>query len=127
VGEPSSAEECAVNAKAYADLPDDLKAVVKFACDSLYNEVWTEYETKHAMALKQLVAEQEVQVRMLPDDVIEAMGKAAAEVIGELRESDDALTRKTTESFVAYRDLIGGYMTYADNGQMNARAKVLGF
>lgn len=127
VGEPSSAEECAVNAKAYADLPDDLKAVVKFACDSLYNEVWTEYETKHAMALKQLVAEQEVKVRMLPDDVIEAMGKAAAEVIGELRESDDALTRKTAESFVAYRDLIGGYMTYADNGQMNARAKVLGF
>ena len=127
MGEPSSAEECAVNAKAYADLPDDLKAVVKFACDSLYNEVWTEYETKHAMALKQLVAEQEVQVRMLPDDVIEAMGKAAAEVIGELRESDDALTRKTAEGFVAYRDLIGGYMTYADNGQMNARAKVLGF
>ena len=48
-------------------------------------------------------------------------------MIGELRESDDALTRKVTESFVSYRDLIGGYMTYADNGQMNARAKVLGF
>lgn len=127
VGEPSSAEECAVNAKAYADLPDDLKAVVKFACDSLYNEVWTEYETKHAMALQKLVAEQDVKVRMLPDDVVEAMGKAGAEVIAELRESDDALTRKVTESFVAYRDLIGGYMTYADNGQMNARAKVLGF
>ena len=127
VGEPSSAEECAVNAKAYADLPDDLKAVVKFAADSLYNEVWTEYETKHAMALKQLVAEQDVKVRKLPDEVVEAMAKAGAEVIAELRESDDALTKKVTESFVAYRDLIGGYMTYADNGQMNARAKALGF
>jgi hypothetical protein len=55
------------------------------------------------------------------------MAKAGAEVIAELRESDDALTKKVTESFVAYRDLIGGYMTYADNGQMNARAKALGF
>ena len=116
-----------MNAKAYADLPDDLKAVVKFAADSLYNEVWTEYETKHAMALKQLVAEQDVKVRKLPDEVVEAMAKAGAEVIADLRESDDALTRKVTESFVSYRDLIGGYMTYADNGQMNARAKALGF
>ena len=79
------------------------------------------------MALQKLVAEQDVKVRMLPEEVITAMGEAAAEVIGELRESDDALTRKVTESFVSYRDLIGGYMTYADNGQMNARAKVLGF
>ncbi len=127
VGEPSSAEECAINAKTFADLPQDLQVVVKFACDSLYNEVWTEYETKHAIALQQLVADQGVKVRMLPADVIDAMGKAAAAVIDELRASDDALTRKIVASFVAYRDLIGGYMTYADNGQMNARAKVLGY
>ena len=41
VGEPSSAEECGVNADAWNALPDDLKSVVSTACASLYNDVWT--------------------------------------------------------------------------------------
>jgi len=41
--------------------------------------------------------------------------------------NDDELVARIAESFVAYRDSIGRYMTYADNGQMNARAKVLGY
>jgi TRAP-type mannitol/chloroaromatic compound transport system substrate-binding protein len=127
VGEPSSAEECGVNAEVFAELPDDLKEVVTQACAGLYNPVWTEYMTKHAQALKKMVAENGVQVRKLPDDVIAAMGVAAVEIIEELRQDDDELVRRITESFVAYRDLVGGYMSYADNGQMNARAGVLGY
>lgn len=127
VGEPSSAEECAVNAEVYGALPDDLKQAVSLACESLYNPVWTEYTTRHARALKQLVDEQGVMVRKLPDGVIAAMAKAGDEVIAELREDDDALTRRIAESFVAYRDSVGRYMVYADNGQMNARAMALGF
>jgi TRAP-type mannitol/chloroaromatic compound transport system substrate-binding protein len=126
VGEPSSAEECAVNAKVFNDLPDDLKNAVSMACESLYNPVWTEYTTKHALALQKLVAEQGVQLREMPEDVIMAMGKAAGEVIAELREDDDELVKRITESFVAYRDSVGAYKSKADNGQMNARAKVLG-
>ncbi|MEM1039385.1 MAG: TRAP transporter substrate-binding protein [Pseudomonadota bacterium] len=125
LGEPSSAEECAINADTYAALPDDLKQVVQTACDSLYNDVWTEYTTKHGQALQQLVADQGVMVRKLPDDVIDAMAVAGAEVISELREDDDALTKRITESFVAYRDLVNSYKPFADNGQMNARAKAL--
>ena len=122
VGEPSSAEECGINAKVYADLPDDLKQAVALACESLYNPVWTEYTTKHALALEKLVAEQGVQVRKLPDEVIVAMGNAAGEVMAELREDGDELTRRIVESFLAYRASIARYMVYADNGQMNARA-----
>ena len=122
VGEPSSAEECVVNAKAYADLPDDLKQVVSLACESLYNPVWTEYTTKHALALEKLVAEEGVQVKKLPDDVIVAMGNAAGEVIADLRNDSDELVQRITESFLAYRKSVSAYMVYADNGQMNARA-----
>ncbi len=121
VGEPSSAEECVVNLKSYEKLPDDLKAVVSSACQSLYNEVWTEYTTKHAQSLEMMVKEQGVLVKKLPDDVIVAMGNAAGEVMAELREDKDELVKKITESFLAYRALMKGYMPYADNGQMNAR------
>ncbi|MCK0151723.1 TRAP transporter substrate-binding protein [Marivita sp. S6314] len=127
VGEPSSAEECGVNAEAFNALPDDLKAVVQTACDSLYTQVWTEYTTKHAQALRALQAEQGVQVKMFPEDVITASGNAAAEVIDELRQDDDELVARITESFVSYRDSVGPYMVFADNGQMNARAAVMGY
>jgi len=127
IGEPSSAEEVGVNAEAYNALPDDLKLVVKTASSSLYNDVWTEYETKHARALAELVANEGVMVRELPESIVMEMGKAADTVIGKLREDDDELTQRITESFLAYRDSIGRYMVYADNGQMNARAKVLGY
>ncbi|MEX0344751.1 MAG: TRAP transporter substrate-binding protein [Rhizobiaceae bacterium] len=122
VGEPSSAEECAVNANVFNELPNDLKDAVRLACESLYNPVWTEYTTKHALSLQKLVSEHGVQVKKLPDDVIVAMGNAAGEVMAELREDDDELVRRITESFLAYRGSVAEYMTYADNGQMNARA-----
>lgn len=126
VGEPASAEECAVNADAFNELPDDLKAAVSAACSSLYNDVWTEYTTNHAKSLKTLISDHGVQVKKFPDDVVAEMGTAAAAVIDELRQDDDELVKRITESFLEYRDLIGGYMPYADNGQMNARASVLG-
>ena len=121
VGEPSSAEECAVNLEAYNDLPDDLKASVAQACASLYNDVLTEYNTKSAQALPQLVSEHGVMVRKLPDDVIIALGNAAGEVIAEMRDDGDDLVKRITESFLTYRQLTKDYMPYADNGQMNAR------
>lgn len=127
VGEPSSAEECGVNSEAFESLPDDLKLVVTLACESLYNPVWTEYTTKHERALKSLVADEGVQVKMFPEDVITAMGVAAGEVIDELRQDDDELVKRITESFIEYRDSVGPYMVYADNGQMNARAAVMGY
>lgn len=127
IGEPSSAEECGVNLAAYEELPDDLKLVVSTACASLYNDVWTEYETKHALALQKLVADEGVIPRNLPDDVIMAMGKAAETVINGLREDEDDLVKRITESYLAYRDSVGRYMVHADNGQMNARAMVLGY
>ncbi|MFW5680265.1 MAG: TRAP transporter substrate-binding protein [Pseudomonadota bacterium] len=122
VGEPSSAEECGINMAAFDALPDDLKQAVQFACESLYNPVLTEYTTKHAQALAQLVEGEGVMVRKLPDEVIIAMGNAAGEVMAELREDGDELVRRIVESFLAYRNSLKTYMVYADGGHLNARA-----
>ncbi len=125
VGEPSSAEECAVNLDVWEDLPDDLKAAVAAAADGLYNPVTTEYNTKHALALRQLVANEGVMVRELPRDVIVAMGEANAAVIDELRQDGDELVRRIVESFIDYRDLMAEYMVYADGGQIDGRSLAL--
>lgn len=122
IGEPSSAEETAVNKKVFDALAPDLQQAVKFAAESLYNPVWTDYKTNHAKALRQLVDEQGVKVRKLPDEVITALGNAAGEVIAELREDEDELVRRIAESFIAYRSNAAYYASYSNNGVMNARA-----
>ena len=124
VGEPSSAEECGVNLGVWEALPDDLKAAVRAAADGLYNPVTTEYNTRHAMALRQLVANDGVIVRQLPESVMLAMGGAAAGVLDGLRQDGDELVRRIVESFIAYRDLMAEYMVHADGGQIDARSLV---
>ena len=121
IGEPSSAEECGINLEAYESLPDDLKQAVRYACQSLYDEVLTDYNSRHPVALRQLVEEHGVQVREVPEPVLIALGNAAGEIVTELRENDDELIRRITESFLTYRAHTVEYMTYADNGIMNAR------
>lgn len=127
IGEPSSAEECVVNKSVFDALPTDLQMVIQAACGSLYNEVLTEYLTKSAQSLPQLVSEHGVKVKKLPDEVLMALGGAAKEVFAEMRDSDDPMIKKITESFISYRDSIGSYSTKSTNGVANARALVFGY
>ncbi len=122
IGEPSSAEECGINMDAFNGLPDDLKQAVQLACQSLYDQVLTEYNTNNAKALPMLVKEHGVQVKKLPDDVIRAIGNETGKVVAELRDNQDDLVKRIVESFLAYRALTAEYMTYSDGGFYQARA-----
>lgn len=121
VGEPSSAEECAINLDTWNALPDDLKQVVRMAAESLYNVVHTEYNTKHALALRELVA-QGVQVRQWPEEIIMAMGNAMGEILEAMRNDSDELVGRITESFIAYRNLMAEYQPHAEAAQLAARS-----
>ncbi|MFN7000195.1 MAG: ABC transporter substrate-binding protein, partial [Elioraea tepidiphila] len=114
--------ECGVNKAAYDRLPDDLKLAIRVACQSLHDEVVTEYDYRHAVTLRQLVAQHGVVVREAPRDLLIALGNAAGEVLKELREDQDALTRKIAEAYIAFRNLSAEYMTYSYAGQFNSRA-----
>ena len=121
VGEPSSAEECAVNLDAYNALDDDLKMAIRIACQSLHDQVLTEYNTKHPLALQELVANEDVIVKQVPEALLIELGNAAGEVVAELREHEDELVRRICESYLAYRAHMVEYMSYSENGVMNAR------
>ena len=127
VGEPSSAEECAINKEAYDALAPDLQQAVAYACQSLYDQVLTEYNTNHAKALPKLVEEQGVTLHKVPEEILVAHGNAAGEVIAELRADGDKLVKRIVESFLAYRNSLVDYMQYADGGVMNARLLDYGY
>lgn len=120
VGEPSSAEECAINLDRWNALDDDLKQAVEFAAESLYNPVLTEYHTRHALALRELIAGG-TEVRDWPEEIIIAMGNATGEILAEMRQDRDELVRRITESFLDYRNLMVEYMTHSETAQLAAR------
>jgi TRAP-type mannitol/chloroaromatic compound transport system substrate-binding protein len=121
VGEPSSAEECAINLESWNALPDDLKQAVAFAAESLYNVVLTEYNTRHALALRELIAGG-TQVKAWPEEIVVAMGNTMAEVLEEMRGDSDELVGRITQSFLDYRALMADYMVHSEGAQLASRA-----
>ena len=124
VGEPSSAEECAINLDAWNALDDDLKQAVEFAAESLYNPVLTEYNTMHARSLRELIAGG-TEVREWPEEIIVAMGNAMGEVMDELLADSDELVVRIAESFLEYRNLMVEYMSHSETAAARgARARL---
>jgi TRAP-type mannitol/chloroaromatic compound transport system substrate-binding protein len=99
--EPGLATEITVNKAKFTALPEDLQAIVRTAAQSAYDDVASDMYANDPRALATLVGEHGVQVRRFPDEILEAGGKAAAELLTEIRTNGDALTKEVAESFVA--------------------------
>ena len=121
VGEPSSAEEIGFNKAKFDALPADLKAIVRTVAMSASEETTTSYDVNHAMALKELVGKHGVKVKELSRDVQIALGNAAGQLMAELREDKDPLTKKIAESYAKFRIQTSEYARYSYAGNMNAR------
>jgi TRAP-type mannitol/chloroaromatic compound transport system substrate-binding protein len=60
VQEPSSAEEIGINMGRWNALADDLKARCASPCQSVAEEITTEYDARHPQALAELVSRHQV-------------------------------------------------------------------
>ena len=100
--EPGLATELTVDKAKFQALPDDLQAIVALACQAEYDQVASDFAANDPVALNTLVTEHGVTVYpSFPDEILEAGAVAAAEIMNELRDSGDELTRKVTEHFLA--------------------------
>lgn len=101
--EPGLAAECTVDKRKFDALPADFRRILEVAIQADYDEVAADFEANNITALRRLVNEFGVQVRMLPDEIALALGNAAGEILAELRDAGDPLTKRTVESFVKAR------------------------
>lgn len=104
--EPGLATELVVDKAKYQALPADLQAIIKDVCQAEYDQVASDFYANDPRALETLVNEHGVQVRQFPDEILEAGANAAKEIMTELLESSDALTKKTAESFASALQLM---------------------
>ena len=121
--EPGLATELVVDKAKYQALPADLQAIVRDCSQAEYDQVASDFYANDPRALRTLVQDHGVQVRVFPDEILEAGADAAKAIITELRESSDALTRKATESFIEAFNLVRTRTESNDSLFLNARQK----
>jgi len=121
--EPGLATELVVDKAKYQALPEDLQVIVRDSCQAEYDQVASDFYANDPRALASLVNEHEVQVRQFPDEIVEAGAKAAVEVLSEIREGGDALTKKAAESFISGLNLMRPRSENVDSAFLQAREK----
>ncbi|MDR9468074.1 TRAP transporter substrate-binding protein [Marinospirillum sp.] len=104
--EPGLATELVVNKSKFSELPKHLQEIVEIACQAEYDQVASDFYANDPVALKKLVEEHGVNLRTFPEDLLEAGANAAMDIINELREHDDPLTRETAQSYVKNFNLL---------------------
>lgn len=123
--EPGTGIESFVNKAAFDALPKDLQAIITGACQAETDAMLADFNARNGAALTILIDQHGVKLRRFPDDVIQALGKASEEVLGELESADD-LTKRTLASFKKFRKNAIAWSRLSDQGFLNMRYKVLG-
>jgi TRAP-type mannitol/chloroaromatic compound transport system substrate-binding protein len=121
--EPGLATEVVVSKAKFQALPADLQEIVRAAVQAGYDDVASDMYANDPRALQTLVSEHGVQVRRFPDEILEAGAKAASEILADIRQNGDALTKEVAESFVSAFNLLRTRTEGTDMPFLAAREK----
>ena len=123
--EPGLATEIVVSKSKLEELPADLQELVAICAQASYDDVASDMYANDPRALNALVTEHGVNVRRFPEEILEAGAKASMELIGEIRDGGDALTKEVAESFVSALNLLRQRTEGTDMPFLAAREKYI--
>ncbi|MEX5729587.1 TRAP-type mannitol/chloroaromatic compound transport system substrate-binding protein [Rhodovulum iodosum] len=123
--EPGSQLSLGLNAEFWGSLSQSDKNIITSASAEENAMQAAETNYNNGIYLTRLVNEYGVELREFNDDVYEAFGEAATEVIEEARDHSP-LAAEIFDSFLAVRDNVGSYTNYADASYVVKRNRFLG-
>ena len=111
--ETATVSELLINKAAWAKLPKDLQSIVENACAAcnVISEGWC--QRNNAEAMEDLIKNQKVVARPLPDPVIKALREETRKVLAE-NIAKDPLTRKVHDSYMAFKAKFDSWSTYSE-------------
>lgn len=110
--EPGSPLECIINMKAWAQLPEDLQHIVKYACMAVTTDMQADFEANNGANLQSLIHDHKVELRAFPDDVLAELKRQTFAILDELAAQDE-MFRETWHSF---RDFMAQVREATDTG-----------
>lgn len=116
--ESSTVSELLINKAAWQKLPKDLQAIVTNAAAAcnVISEAWC--QRNNAEAMHDLVNNQGVMARPLPDTVVDALRKETDKVLAEAI-AKDPLTKKVHDSYMAYKAKYDAWSKYSEAAYHN--------
>ena len=118
--EPGPTLELIVNRDAWNSLPDDLQAIVETTAQAVNSDMLAQYVHGNTMALKNLQADPNVEVRSFPPEVLALLSEVTDEVVAELAASDPAFG-KIYESYSAYRGPAADWQRISEQAILGTR------
>ncbi len=118
--EPGATLEAIVNTQAFEALSPDLRRILEVASRAINQDMLDELTAKNNLALKDLVETHGVELRRLPDDVIERLKEISREVVAEAA-GEDELSQRIYRSFEAFRENVVSYHEISEKAYINAR------
>ena len=118
--EPGSTLEIIVNKEAFASLPADLQAIVRYAARAVNQVMLDEYTARNNQALRELVDKHNVELRKLPDDVLIKLRTISAEVLQEFIEGDE-MAEKIYASYNKFKKEVTAYHEISEKAFIETR------
>ena len=94
--------ECFINKLKYEALPKDLQVIVESAALRLNMWMLSEIEAQNGLFLDKLMAEEKVDIRQFPDEVLATLKKYTAEILAEIT-ATDPFAKKVYDSLNAFK------------------------
>lgn len=120
--EPGSTLELIVNKPAFESLPQDLQAIVTIAARAANQDMLDGYTAHNNAALNELVEQKGVQLRRLPDEVLQYLYDITQTVYTE-QAAQDPLFKKVYESYKAFLDDAAEYHKISEQTYYEIREK----
>lgn len=118
--EPGPTLEAIINKEAWDTLPPDLQAMIQAATRMINEDMLSEFTARNNAALRTLVDEHAVELRRLPDDVIDRLRELATQVVAEMAESDP-LARRIYDSYTEFATGVRDYHRISEQAYLDAR------
>ncbi len=118
--EPGATLECMINKEAFDSLPNDLQAIVEFACYAENERMLAEYTARNGSALRSLREEHEVDFRQFPEDVMQELRRVSDQVVADTVAGDE-LGQRILSSYQQFRDDVTAWHDISERRYYNAR------
>ena len=118
--EPGSTLEIIINKDAYNSLPEDLKAIIKYAARASNQEMLDEYTARNNKALNELIEKHNIELKKIPDTVLVELRRITDEVMEDFI-ADDKMAQKVYKSYKEFKEQVINYHRISEKAYIDTR------
>ena len=114
--------ELLINMDAWNSLPKHLQVIIETASKAVNQDMLDEYLAKNNQALTELANVHGVELRKLPDDVIEEFRKISNKILDDLAKEDPTIA-KVYDSYLNFKNNVSAYHQISEDAFVESRNK----